>query len=81
MAVLKCEDCSYYWANPNEKHATCKFEQVTLFDIPPCEEDLWNDETDGLQEPEQYMKISENLIDTHVLITHILDDDDENEEE
>lgn len=48
--VTRCEDCPYYFKEENEKHPRCYFTdwrgEPSWLDVPPCEEEDYEDDYD-----------------------------------
>lgn len=47
--MLRCEDCSYYWKEDDERYVSCHFFSKAPWDVPPCEREE-NDEPDDYPE-------------------------------
>ena len=53
--MMRCEDCSYYWKEDDERYAGCHFFSKAPWDVPPCEREE-NDEPDDYPEYEDDQK-------------------------
>ena len=47
--TLECKDCNYYWKDEDDKFPRCHFQAMhgdpSWLDIPPCEEDWFEEVT------------------------------------
>lgn len=37
--MSRCQNCSFYWKNKDERNPSCKYESLGVWDKAPCEYD------------------------------------------
>lgn len=40
---MNCKECCYWWKNEDEAYPGCKFEARCPGDLPPCEQDDYDE--------------------------------------